>query len=71
MGIKIAQTKRYGPALRTAAAGLKAVLDARGVPDDGGRYIDLVGGQVRLGHEHGHPGCEDYRRVFPKEQHNG
>lgn len=68
MGKLVEQKRQFGPASRQTLAGLKAVLDAQGVPDDGGRYIDHVGGGVRLGHAHGHPGCEDYRRVFPQEK---
>jgi hypothetical protein len=65
MGFLVPKPRVFGAAeLRTAQA-LKAVLDAQGVPDDGGRYLDRVGTRLKLGHQHGHPGCEDYRRAFP------
>jgi hypothetical protein len=68
MPTPLANRDPFGPTLRRTLGGLKAVADANGMPDDGGRYLDVVGGLVKLGHQHGHPGCADYRAAALAEQ---
>lgn len=63
MGVIVERKVRFGESVRRTVSGLRAVMDANGIPDDGGRYVDQIGGGCRLGHQHGHPGCEDYRSV--------
>lgn len=66
MGDIVPKKRVFGPAERRTLIGLKAICDLNGLPDDGGRFIDKVG-SITIGHDHGHPGCVDYRKMFPKE----